>query len=299
LRDYQTDQERAKEEATKQLLETEAADVRRAARDAIADVPKPKNDMFVLPTKKEKRGEGQHIVENWVKDEKNDKMDFSGEILVAKTGNSHQHVNPADRRKVGEPEDSADWVAVRDQNNDIVHIRADRLHTKPEAEKEIGDIAKKEEEGKELTEDETKIKVALETMDKELAEINKDDGAVLDPDAVENPQTRKPKGQRLQEMREKLKALRNIKDDEAFRRMETKLAEAQHKHDHPGLAPDGHLKINDDGIYIAGDAPHKAPGVYEGGLLQDPPGTGIRRRRSSRYNLGTQAFHVSYRELLS
>jgi hypothetical protein len=157
-----------------------------------------------LPTKTKKRGEGQHIVENWAKDEKNDKMDPSGEILVAKTDNSHQHVNPADRRKVGEPEDSADWVAVRDQNNEIVHIRADRLHTKPDAGKESGDIAKKEEEGTELTEDEKKMKVELEAMDKELAEINKEDGAVLDPNAVETAQTRKPEGQRLQEMRERL-----------------------------------------------------------------------------------------------
>jgi hypothetical protein len=190
---------------------------------------------------------------------------------------------------------------VRDQNNDIVHIKASQIPKKPREGEEIGDIAKKEEEGKELTEEEKTMKVELEAMDKELAEINKEDGAVIDPDAVETDQTRRAEGQRLQEMRQKLVKLRNTKDDEAFRRMETKLAEAQHKHDHPGLAPDpdGRLKVGDDGMFIAGDAPHKAPGVFEGGLLQDTAGTGIRRRRSSRYPLGTQASHVPSQELLS
>jgi hypothetical protein len=252
--------------------------------------------MFILPTKKEKRGEGKHILENWVKDEKNDKRDDEGKLAGGRV-----QVNPADRRKVGEPEDSADWVAVRDQNNDIVRIRASQIPKKPREGEEIGDIAKKEEEGKEFTEEEKTMKVELEAMDKELAEINKEDGAVIDPNAVETDQTRRAEGQRLQEMRQKLVKLRNTKDDEAFRRMETKLAEAQLKHDHRELAPDpdGRLKVGDDGMFIAGDAPHKAPGVFEGGLLQDTAGTGIRRRRSSRYPLGTQASHVPSQELLS
>jgi hypothetical protein len=251
--------------------------------------------MFVLPTKKEKRGEGQHIVENWVMDENNDKRDVNGKLAGGRV-----QVNPADRRKVGEPEDSADWVAVRDQNNDIVHIKASQLPKKPREGEEIGDITKKGEEGKELTEEEKTMKVELEAMDKELAEINKDDGAVIDPNAVETDQTRRAEGKRLQEMRERLKELRNTKDDEAFRRMETKLAKAQLKHDHRELAPDpdGSLKVDDHGMFIARDAPHRPPAVERGLLGGNDPGlsgpsvSGLRRRRSSVYPLGTQASHL-------
>ena len=280
---------KAKEKATKKMLEQEAAE--KKERDEKANAPKPKNDKFVLPTEERKRGTGDYILENWVMDEENDKMNKRG----TKRAGGRVYVPSADRRKVGEPEDSADWVAVRDQNNEIVHVRASRLYTKPDADKEIGDIAKKEEEGKELTEEEKKMKVELDAMDKELADINKDEGAVLNPDAVETPQTRRDEAKRLQEMREKLRTLRYIKDDEAIRRMEIKLNETQQKRDHPEPPA---LEVDDSRLPVGGDVP-RGPPAFETGLLGDNDtglsggkNLGLRRRRSSVYPLGTRASHL-------
>lgn len=270
-------EKKAKDEATQKMLEKEA--VEKKFRDENANAPKPKNDIFRLDLKKEKQGTGDHALLQWVMDERNDEMDADGKRLAV-DGN------------VGEAEDSAEWVAVRDQNNRIVHIKAShpQLQTKSNADKKIGDIDTKQPD--DLTDQEKEMKAQLEDMDKVLAKINKDEGAVLDSDAVGTPETRQEDGKRLQKMREQLKSLRERKDDEAIGRMEAKLAEAQLKHDHPELAPDDRLKFDDDGIIIAGNTPPKAPGFQDEGLLRDGDASEIRRRKSSVYPLSTYAFHT-------
>ena len=271
-------EKKAKDEATQKMLEKEAAE--KKWRDENASAPKPKNDIFRLDSKKQREGTGDHVLMQWVMDERNDEKDADGKRLAVDG-------------RVGEAEDSAEWVAVRDQNNRIVHIKAShpQLQTRSDADKKIGDIDAKQPD--DLTDQEKEMKAQLEDMDKVLAKINKDEGAVLDSDAVGTPETRKAAdGKRLQEMRENLKKLRERKDDEAIGRMEAKLAEAQLKHDHPELAPDGRLKFDDDGIIIAGNIPPKAPGFHDGGVLGDDSPSEIRRRKSSVYPLSTYAFHT-------
>jgi hypothetical protein len=270
---------KSKEKATKKLLEAEAAE-NKERDEKYANAPKPKDDIFDLRSKKERQGTGAHILRNWVMYEANDEMDAKGTGLANGAG-GFENVESSDRRKVGDEDESVEWVAVRDQNNKIVHIKASQLQTKTDANK-IGDIDKKDD----LTEGEKKMKTELEAMDKELAKINKDEGAVLDSDVIETRETREADGKRLQEMRERLNKLRQTKDDEAIRRMEARLAAAQLKHDHRELA------VDDDGNIIGGDVPHKAPDFPEKGVLGDSD-SGIRRRRTSIYPLGT---HLTYNQ---
>ena len=275
---------KAKEKATKKMLEQEAAE--KKERDEKANAPKPKNDKFVLPTEERGRGTGGHILENWVLNEANDEMDRKGEKLAAADG--HEFVTLADRRKVGEPEDSADWVAVRDQNNHIVHIRASQRKAKPLASVEPEDNPDKLVE--DMEPEELKLKMDLAKMADELAKINKDDGAVLDTNVVESSETRKAEGLRLQEMQKQLKNLRNGGQDKSIRELETALAKAQLKHDHPELAPSGRLEYDDEDMIKGASSGYRPAGQQEG--LAGDSGMRMRRRGSSGYIGGAQAFQI-------
>lgn len=286
-REQPTEEEQAKERATEKLREKEKAAAKAEKRkydETRASDPKPKDDIFVLPPPN-RRGTKDEGLEEWVMDKKNDKYGESGKkFAIDEEGFK---ISLGDRQEPEEKEEEVpvEWVAVRTQDNKIVHIKASQLQNKTAAEEQIGDIAIKESNGETLTDDEAKMKAELAEVGKELAKINKDEGADLDPDAVETRESRKAEGKRLQEIREKLKTLRETRDDQGIRRLEAQLAKAQNKFDHPELEYD-----KETGEIVVGKT-EREPTSPEEGLLGDRV-NGMRRRNTGGYSQGTHPLHT-------